>query len=304
MKNLIKKALKIILTQITKISPKLSSKLHYYYVFHKKLNIKKPSTFNEKIQWLKLNIYPRDKLYTICADKYKVRDYVVDKGCREILNELIASYDSINEIDWDTLPNEFVIKCNHGAGYNIICQNKKNLDIHMAKELIKRWLNEDYWLKMAETHYKKIPKKIIIEKLIKNEKNQLPEDYKVYCFNGKPEFVMICCERNTGHPKYYFVDKNFNLLPFGSAYEKNPNIKLDKPLGFDELFIYAEKLCQDFIFVRADFYINDSNIIFGELTFTPAAGLDNKISNMLLPNGDAIMGEYLKLPKLPYHSKG
>ncbi len=284
---------------LTRLSPRLATHIFYLKKFKKKLNLKNPKTFNEKILWLKLNQYKDNQLISDCADKYKVRNYITEKGCKEILNSLIFVCDTTEQIPLDQLPeNGFALKCNHGAGYNIICKDKYLFNTKESLSKINHWLKDDYWLSMAEIHYKNIRKKVICEALLVNKNNELPEDYKVYCFNGTPQFVMICTERSSGNPKYYFVDKTFKILPFGFAYQKEPNPTLFKPEGFDDLFYYSNILCKEFTFVRADFYIVDGKIFFGELTFTPAAGLDTRISNLVNPDGDLIMGKYLDITKL------
>lgn len=130
---------------LSSISPIYATKLFYKKMFNKPLNLKNPKTLNEKIQWLKLNTYKDNPLITQCADKYLVRDYVASKGCREILNELINVWDSVEEIDWNDLPNKFVLKLNHGSGYNIVCDNLKKLDLSKTKKQLKTWLKEDFW---------------------------------------------------------------------------------------------------------------------------------------------------------------
>lgn len=281
---------------LSRISPLLTTHVLYLIRFKKILNIVNPKTFNEKILYLKFNDYKNNALISKCADKYRVREYIIEKGCPDILNELIFVCNTPEEIPIEKLPqNGFVIKCNHGAGYNLIVLNKSDFNVSQSLRTIQNWLDDEYWQSMAEIHYKGIEKKIIGEKLLINKDRELPEDYKVYCFNGEPKFVMICSERDTGKPKYYFVDKEFNILPFGYAYQFNPKPHINKPDGFDELFYYSKKLCGNFPFVRVDFYLVDGKVYFGELTFTPAAGLDTRISNKLNPNGDLIMGAYLKI---------
>ncbi|CDH00882.1 Glycosyltransferase [Xenorhabdus bovienii str. feltiae Moldova] len=263
------------------------------------LNIHTPRTFNEKLQWLKLNYYNNNPLVTTCADKYAVRNYITDLGHSEILNSIHHVWDNVEDIIWETLPNKFVLKCNHGAGYNIICRNKEELNQHKIRESLKKWMKEEYWVNTLELCYKNIPKKIICEDLIKTNDGSLPYDYKVFCFHGKPEFVMVCIERETKNPKFYFLDKNWDLLPYGLDYDKLPNNKMiKKPSGYEKLFYYAEELSKPFPFVRADFYLNNGNIIFGELTFVPAAGLDDELNNDNEKNVDDIIGALIDIEKI------
>lgn len=116
-------------------------------IFGRRLNLKNPKDFNEKLMWLKLNTYKNNNLVTLCADKYKVREYISERGYSEILNEMIDSWDSVDDIKWEGLPNKFALKCNHGAGYNIICTDKEKLDINATIEVLKKWMKEDFWKK-------------------------------------------------------------------------------------------------------------------------------------------------------------
>ena len=265
---------------ISTFSPRLASKFYYRTKLHKKLDLVKPKTFNEKLMWLKLNEYPTNDLIKKCADKYEVRKYVSELGCEEILNELIGVYDRVEEIDFENLPDKFVLKCNHAAGYNIICDNKDTLNINATKKKLSKWLKTDYWKFVAEVQYKKIDKKIICEKFLESKDGNAIEDYKIYCFNGKPEFCMVCIGRNFGRPKYYFMDKNWKLMRINPDGLNAPlDFKIDKPNCIDKMYEYAEKLAKPFKFVRADFYDYNGKVIFGELTFTPAGCIDKNYTD-------------------------
>ncbi|MER1984402.1 MAG: ATP-grasp fold amidoligase family protein [Solibacillus sp.] len=273
-------------------SPTLISKILYKTVFNKELDLKNPITLNEKVMWLKLNTYYKNDLVTKCADKYKVREYIEESGNSELLNDLISSWGSVEEIDWDSLPQKFVMKCNHGAGYNIICRDKSRFNVEEAKITLSKWMKEDYWKFRAETNYKYIPKKIICEKFLETSDGELPEDYKIYCFNGKATCVMVCTGREKGYPKFYYFNKNWELLPFSTdALNVPADFKLEKPDGFEKMFEYAEKLAKPFPFVRVDFYLIEGEVIFGELTFTPGAALDKG----RLESTDRILGDSLNL---------
>lgn len=285
-KQTVKSALKI----SANIFPKSCAKAHYFIKFKKKLDLTNPINLNEKIQWLKFNELNND-IYTLCADKYKVREYVTSKGCGEILNDLYGVYDNPQDIDYDALPERFALKCNHGAGYNIICDNKSSMDIEETNKQLNKWLRQDFSTLFIEPQYKKIERKILCEKYIENESGGFPDDYKFYCFNGKPYAVMVCKERKKGTPKFYYFDMNWNPLPFEDTIELiNKNDYPEMPDGFHKMKGYAMKLASDFKFVRADFYLLNSSVIFGELTFTPSAGLD-----VSLQEADIILGNQLKL---------
>mgnify|MGYP004530235403 CR=1 FL=1 len=269
-----------IMAIVSTFSPTLTSKIYYEVKLKKKLDLKNPKTFNEKLMWLKLNEYENNKLITQCADKYNVRKYVEECGCKEILNELIGVYDTVEEIDFNKLPNKFVLKCNHAAGYNIICQDKSKLDINKTRKKLKKWLKNDYWKYVAELQYKNIEKKVICEKFLDSKDGNAIEDYKIYCFNGEPLFCMVCIGRNLGKPQYYFMDKQWKLMRINPAGISAPcEFKIDKPNCIDEMYMYAKKLSKPFKFVRVDFYDYNGKTIFGELTYTPAGCIDGNYSD-------------------------
>jgi hypothetical protein len=285
-KHTVKSALKF----SASISPEFSAKAHYYIKFKKKLNLSNPTNFNEKIQWLKFNEF-NNEIYTQCADKFKVREYIASKGCGEILNEMYGVYDNPQDIDYAALPERFALKCNHGAGYNIICSDKLSLNIEKTNKQLSKWLSEDFSSHFVEPQYRKIERKILCEKYIENDRGGFPDDYKFYCFNGKPYAVMVCIGREKGTPKFYYFDMNWNPLPFEDTVKLiNKNDLPEMPDGFLKMKHYAMKLATDFKFVRADFYLLNGDVIFGELTFTPSAGLD-----VSLQEADAILGGQLRL---------
>ncbi|MBO5928303.1 MAG: hypothetical protein J6Q32_05585, partial [Clostridia bacterium] len=285
-------------------STKACSKARYRLAYHKPLDLDNPKTLNEKLLWLLVNDYTTNPLVAKCADKYAVREYIKDCGYEEILNDLYGVYDKPSDIDWASLPNQFVLKWNFGCGYNIICLDKNELDEKQVKDKLKKWGKEKPWLFYGEKQYKYTPKKIICEKLIiqndneqeVNSKNWVaPEDYKVYCFNGEAKYVMVCVGREKGHPKFYFVDRNWELARINRDSINAPEgFKLEKPKCADKLFECAENLSKPFPFVRADFYIVKDKVLFGELTFSPAGSLD--VSR--LPQTDILMGSMLKLDKI------
>lgn len=285
-KQTVKSALKI----SANIFPESCAKAHYFIRFRKRLNLTNPTNLNEKIQWLKFNELDND-IYTLCADKYKVREYVSSKGCGEILNDLYGVYDNPQDIDYRALPEKFALKCNHGAGYNIICSDKARLDIEKTNRQLNRWLKEDFSSLFVEPQYKKIERKILCEKFIENARGGFPDDYKFYCFNGRPYAVMVCVGREKGRPKFYYFDMNWHPLPFEDTLELiSKNDYPAMPDGFDKMKHYAAQLASDFKFVRADFYLIAGRVIFGELTFTPSAGLD-----VTLQQADIILGSQLTL---------
>lgn len=211
-------------------------------------------------------------------------------NCGEILNELYGVWDRVEDIEWEKLPQSFVLKCNHGCGYNIVCKDKNSLDIEQAQRKLSKWMSEDFSLVNNENHYKRIKRKIICEKFLQEPDEDLPIDYKLHCFNGKFDFLLICKERATGHCKYYSFDRNWNNLIYRYSQIKQENT-IKKPPEFDQMIEYAERLSKPFPFVRIDFYLINSHIYFGEFTFTPCAGFDYAIIKEI----DFILGEKMNI---------
>lgn len=287
---------KLFKSTLTRISPKLNTRVVYFFKFKKFLNLKNPRTLDEKIQWLKFNDYLDNTQVRDCADKYLVRDYVTKNGCGEILNTLYGVYDDVSEIPWNMLPNEFVLKWNFGCGQNLICRDKSKLNIEDTKNKLQEWykIHDTFYLPYSEMQYRGIKPKIVCERLINGDDGKLPIDYKFYCFNGHAHCVLACVGRdNEGHgAKYYFFDRKWNLLRYNKTGKLAPEgFTLPKPEGIDKLFNYADKLSKPFPFVRADFYLENSKAIFGELTFTPCGGFDTG----RLPETQLLFGDMVKL---------
>ena len=253
------------------------------------LNLEEPKTFNEKIQWMK--IFDSTLLKTKLADKYLVREYVKEKIGEKYLVPLLGVWDDFDEIDFDKLPNSFVLKANHGCGWNIIVKDKSKFEIDVAREKFNIWMNSNFAFKFGlELHYLNIKPKIIAEKYMENDNNDL-YDYKVFCFNGKAESIMFLSERKTGL-KMAFFDLNWNKLPFTYTFPYNPD-NIPRPKNLDLLISLSEKLSEGFAHVRVDFYIlNDGSLKFGELTFSSASGS----CKWNPPEQNRIYGDLIKLP--------
>ncbi len=281
---------------LTLFSPMLNTKVLYKRRFGRPLDLKNPITLNEKVLWLKFNTYYDNPLITQCADKYRVRDYVKACGCEEILIDLYGVYKSVDEIDFAKLPDKFVLKCIYGAKMNVICEDKSTLDIEAAKKEMRKWKRSKQHLRMSEMHYAKIPRWIICEKFIETQAGQLPDDYKIYCANGKACYVMVCVGReNNDSPKFYYFDTdgNFQRDMTTDGQQAPMDFHYELPVGWQDMIRYAEILSKPFPFVRADFYLNEGKVIFGELTFTPAGGQDAA----RLPYTDKLLGDLVVLPK-------
>ncbi|MBI6060429.1 ATP-grasp fold amidoligase family protein [Clostridium perfringens] len=253
------------------ISPKLLTKLLFYKNFKKRLNLRNPKDINEKIQYLKFNNYFNNEVITNCVDKYMVRKYLKKLDLDRLCPTLYGVYDNVNQINWDILPEKFVIKCNHGSGMNIICLDKTKLDINETIKKLDFWMKTDFWKLYGEIHYKNINKKIIIEELL--DENILT--YKFYCFNGNVKISYVSLNGENGEKEKYldYFDKDWNRLNITlGKHEHYPGI-IEKPINYEEMIFLAEKLSKNFPFVRVDLYNLDGKIYFSELTFIPTGGM-------------------------------
>lgn len=255
----------------------------------RELNLENPKSFNEKIQWLKL--YDNSPLKTKLADKYLVREWIKENLGEEYLIPLLGVYDSFDEIDFDKLPDKFVLKANHGCAWNIIVKDKQKFDKKKAKKKFDKWMKRNYALKAGfEMQYKDIPPKIVAEAFIQDSKGEL-NDYKVLCFNGEPKFIWIDQGRFSNRTENIY-DTKWNLQPFLLTYE-NSKEEVPPPKNLETMIEFARKLSKDFALVRVDFYNVDGKIYFGEMTFTSASGVD-----VFKPaEYDLKLGEMLELPK-------
>lgn len=258
----------------------------------RKLDLDNPQTFNEKLQWLKL--HDRRPEYTIMVDKYKVRDYIADKLGEEYLIPLLGVWDDPDEIDFEALPDQFVLKCNHNSGTGMcICKDKSKLDIEKVKKELRKGLAQDYYLTGREWPYKNVPRKIICEQYMEDssQKDSLT-DYKFFCFNGVADCVMVCLDRFSGDTKFYFFDKNWKLKRMNIRGKNAPEgFTIPKPSCMDEMFRIAEQLSEGLSFSRIDLYECNGKIYFGEITFFPDSGFDAN----LLPETDQYFGEMIDL---------
>ena len=262
-----------ILNLLSWVPDKTMVKLQYRIKTGRKLNLKNPQRFTEKLQWYKL--YYRNPIMHQCVDKYEVRKYVESKGLKSILNELYGVYDKPEDIDFEKLPDKFVIKTTAGSGGQniLICDDKSKLDIEETKKKLK------YWLKLnpkksfgREWAYEGTKNRIIVEKLLEPSNKDLV-DYKFFCFNGKCQYLYIISNRKLGESAELGIyDKSFNKIDAYRCDEKKQINKFDKPKNFDKMIKYAEKLSNEFPHVRVDFYNIDGTIYFGEMTFYDGSG--------------------------------
>ena len=238
-------------------------KMIYKASMNKKLDLTNPTTFNEKLQWLKL--YDRRDEYTQMVDKYAVREYVKDRIGTEFLIPLLGAWDNADEIDFSQLPNQFVLKCNHDSGGWIICKDKNTLDIESARSFLKKRLRRNFFWNAREWPYKNVKRKIICEKYMVDESGTELKDYKFFCFNGKCEAIFIATDRGKD-TRFDFFDKNFKHLPFTNGHPNADRI-IQKPENLQEMIRIAELLSIGIPQVRVDLYNVRGKIYFGEMTF-------------------------------------
>jgi len=265
----------------------------YRRIFGKKLNIKNPQTFNEKIQWLKL--YDRNPLYTQLADKYAVREYVKNRIGEQYLNELFGIYTSVDEIDFEHLPNRFVLKATHGCKWNIICSSKEELNIDEAKAKLAKWLKMNWYEIKGEWNYRNIPPRIIYEKFLEGDEQLGLITYMIHCFNGNPKLIDVFLDEmgKFGKPQYEAIyDTEWILQPFKFSYPL-PIVEIPRPSHLDLMIKLAKELSSDTDYCRVDLYNFADHLVFGEITLFNASGFE-----MISPREyDFKLGDYLTLSK-------
>ena len=267
------------------ISPKLQASVRYKYATGEKLNWKEPQDFNAKINYLKIYKYYKNETVTKCVDKYRIREYLEQKGLSNIAPVLYGVYDRPDELEWDKYPAQFAVKCNHASGTNIIVQDKTKLDIDDAVKKLKKWMKYNLW-KEGELQYKYVKKKIIVEEYLGD--GDVLETYKFYCFNGVPKVLYLSMDED----KYLsFYDMDYKRLPINKL-EHLPIVGHDeKPKHWNEMLDIAKKLSEDFPFVRVDLYDTPKQVYISELTFVPTGG------NMKLDNNERLKewGSWIEL---------
>lgn len=255
-----------------------------------KLNLDNPRTFNEKLQWIKLNDH--NPLYTELVDKCRVKQYVTEKVGSEYVIPLLGQWDNVDEIEWEKLPNQFVIKCSHDCGSMVLCKDKSALDVEAAKKNLRSCLKRNYYWESREWPYKNVKPQIFAEAYMEDEHGEL-RDYKWFCFDGEPKVMFVASDRqkNGEETKFDFYDENFNHLPITNGHP-NSSTFIEKPKGFDLMKELASKLSKGLPEVRMDFYDVNGKVYFGEFTFFHWGGL--------MPfepkEWDLKMGDWIKLP--------
>ncbi|HEY9221969.1 MAG TPA: ATP-grasp fold amidoligase family protein [Lutibacter sp.] len=273
------------------MSDKLYVKLLFRRVMGKKLNLENPQTFNEKLNWLKL--YDRKSEYSKMVDKYDAKKYVADIIGEEYIIPTYGIWDKFDDIDFDKLPNQFVLKCTHDSGSVIICRDKNKFDLKYARNKIGKALKTNLYFSGREYPYKYLKPRIIAEELLLNYNDQgALSDYKFVCFDGRVHSVMVCTDREVSYPKFYFFNKKWELLRlhFGGL-KTSANFTLPKPINVELMFEIAAKLSKNIPFLRVDLYSVNNNIYFGELTFYPSSGFDSS----LLPETESLFGSKIEI---------
>lgn len=260
----------------------------YLQSHNRKLNLDCPALFSEKLQWLKL--YYHKDLMRQCSDKFAVRKYVRDKIGDKILNTLIASYDCVDEIDFGSLPEKFVMKVTHGSGQNLIVTDKRGVNWHYERKVLKFYMQFNHYFEGREWAYRGIKPRVICEAYL-DEDGKSPKDYKFFCFNGEPKFIAYDLDRFSDHRRNIY-DTDWHLLPFELKYPRFHE-QIARPEKLDQMLSYATTLAQDFPFVRVDLYYVNGEIYFGELTFYPSQGLVKFYPKRY----DLIYGQQLILPE-------
>jgi hypothetical protein len=275
---------------LKKYSDKAAINKLYYSKSGRYPNLKIPTLFSEKMQWLKL--YYRDPSMEIAADKFRVRELVKEKGYESTLNELIDVFEEKDVIDFNKLPNKFVLKGSHGSGWNLIVNNKSEVKWFLWKRIIKSWLKHNIFWNGREWVYKNIKPRLVCEQFLKDESGHLI-DYKFHCFNGEPIYIQANNGRGKGNHAQNFYDLEWNFLPFGKDLTPKKEVVISKPSQLSTMIEMARDYAANFPYVRVDFYEVNKKIIFGELTFFPASGMPD-----FKPDSyDKIWGDLLILPK-------
>ncbi len=273
----------------------VSDKEYITRIFHArmdaKLDLDNPVTFNEKMQWIKL--YDRRPEQTVMVDKYLAREYISQRIGDEYLVPLVGVWENPDDIDFDSLPDKFVLKCNHNSGLGMcICHDKSTLDREKVVEGLKKGLAEDYYLMGREWPYKNVPRRVICEELL--EDNVMGElvDYKFFCFDGEVYCTFVSTDRATKQGiKVSFFDREWKILPFKKRY---PSIRenFPKPVNYDKMVEISALLSKTFPFLRVDFYEVEGRLYIGELTFCPGSGFEPFYPE----EWDTILGNMVTLP--------
>lgn len=292
--NLVRRGLRRIVHEAGRrklIRPLVTARLLHLITLGRLPDIKNPRDLNEKLLWIEYNTDTSRQ--SQLTDKYDVRKYVADKGLQDILIPMVGIYDDVEEIDFNTLPQKFVVKCTNGSARTIMVYDKDKLDQDSMRVTLNSWLKDSYGCISGEPHYDKIKPRVIIEEMIECGSNQCPVDYKFMCFGGKVHSCLVCTERNPLdlHCKFNLMEvENWTEIPDSTTIaHRGDAVKIEKPGQLEKMVAVAERLSTGFPFVRVDLYESGGKIYFGELTFTPAAFRIDYLTRSMLQK----MGEML-----------
>lgn len=284
------KAMNCGLTNI--IGDRMFLKITYRLLTGKKLNIDNPKTFNEKIQWLKL--YDRKPEYTILADKYEVKKYLAEIIGNQYLIPTYGVWEKFCDIDFSMLPDKFVLKCTHDSGGVVIVRNKEELDFKKIKHKFEKSLKRNFYWNGREWPYKNIKPRIIAEKYLEYEGHAVPEDYKIYCFNGEPRYIAVFHNRFDNSKilseTVYDTQWRFQNISLDNHFAICNEVS-EKPECLEELLDICRRICAGYSQLRVDFYIIENRIYFGEITFYTAGGFQPMIPEKM----DEILGGFINL---------
>lgn len=262
----------------------------YKFRMGKELDLNNPETFNEKLQWLK--IHNRNPLYTTMVDKYAVKKYVADKIGEKYIIPTLGVWDNVEDIAFNKLPKQFVLKCTHDSGGIVICKDKSVLDFNEAKKKLKKSLETNFFLKWREWPYKNVKRRIIAEEFLEDANANELVDYKVLCFNGEPKIVEVHKGRFNGQHTTDNYDIFWNKTDIEQYDLPKSDEIMPKPAFLEEMLRLSKLLSKDLVHVRVDWYFANNRLYFGELTFFDGSGF-----NLFCGDADELLGSWIKLPK-------
>lgn len=269
---------------------KLFLSIDFYERMHYKINWKNPKTFNEKLQWLK--IYDRKPEYTTMVDKYRVKKYVAEKIGEQYIIPTLGVWDSYDEIDFDKLPDQFILKCTHDSGSAYICTDKSTIDHQALRAFFTERLKRRFYIYGREWAYQNVKPRIIAEQYLTDPAFAVLPDYKLLCFNGKVKCTFVCTERGTENGVHMNIyDREWNPMPVERHYPRSEN-EIKRPDSYEVMVELAEKLSEGLTFARIDFYEIDGRVYFGEITLYPGNGM----SEFKPFSYDELLGSWITLP--------
>lgn len=264
MKSMIKKAARI-------LPDKVYISLLYRMRLGKWPNLKNPKSYNEKLQWIKL--HDRRPEYSMMVDKYEVKKYIAERIGEEYIIPTLGIWNSFDEIDFNMLPDQFVLKCTHDSGGLVICQDKSKLDLKAAREKIENSLKDNYFWNSREWPYKNVKPRIIAEKYMVDESGVELKDYKLFAFNGEPKYIEVDFDRYLGGHKRNLYTLNWEYMDVRNKHPNDPEMQIAKPECLEKLIELSKQLSEGIPHVRTDFYVINEKIYFGELTFFHGSGM-------------------------------